>query len=232
MYKLISEAKMGNTKSMEEITRNNEGLVWSIVKRFAGRGYEAEDLYQIGMIGLIKAVRRFDTSYDVRFSTYAVPVITGEIKRFLRDDGLIKVSRRYKELYAKAVAVEKRLSQEDMSPPSIGRIAEELGVDIYTLTEAIESAAAPDSIYKTISEEGKGEMFLIDKLKGDSGNFFDSVSLNMALSRLTPKEKSVIAYRYFMDETQVTVAKRLGISQVQVSRIEKKALTALKGLLN
>ena len=229
MYSLIKEAQNGSREAMDSIIRDNGGLVRSIVTRFLGRGYDAEDLCQIGMIGLVKAVRRFDTSYDVKFSTYAVPLITGEIKRFLRDDGLIKVSRRYKEIALKARLETESYIKESGREPTIGELADALEVDVYTLTEAMESVRECESIYRTVAEEGRGEMYLIDKLSGEESlTVTDRISLNFAVAALDKHQRQIIAYRYFMDETQTTVAKRLGISQVQVSRIEKKALCALR----
>ena len=232
VYTLIESAKSGCKDSLCKIVAENSGLVWSVVKRFAGRGYEGDDLYQLGCIGLIKAARRFDSSYGVRFSTYAVPLIAGEIKRFLRDDGMIKVSRRYKEIATKAAAVSARLSSEYMREPTMGEIASEIGIDIYELTEAMEACMPCDSIYRTVSEEGKNEMYLLDKLLGrDDSLIADTAALKCALEALPEREKKIIAYRYFMDETQSKVASRLGISQVQVSRIEKKVLERLKNAL-
>ena len=232
MYDLLKKARDGSRESLEILTQKNAGLVYSIASRFDGRGYDIEDLRQIGMMGLIKAVRRFDTSYNVKFSTYAVPVIAGEIKRFLRDDGIIKVSRRYKELSMAAKAAAKELGSSFMREPTLKEIADKLGVDIYTLTEATEACMPCDSIYRTVSSEG-GEVLLMDKLMGDDdSSLADRAALRYAMQSLDERSRSVIAYRYFMDETQTNVAMRLGISQVQVSRIEKKALCALKGMLN
>lgn len=232
MYSLIQQAQNGNDGAMEKIICENGGLVRSIVTRFLGRGYDAEDLCQIGTIGLIKAVRRFDANYEVKFSTYAVPLITGEIKRFLRDDGLIKVSRRYKELALKARLETENFVKKNGNEPTLTELAAILGTDIYTLTEALESQRECDSIYRTVSEEGKGEMYLIDKLaSSEETPVTDRISLNFAVSALDKRQRQIIAYRYFMDETQTAVAKRLGISQVQVSRIEKKALCALRDKL-
>lgn len=229
MYDLIDSAKNGDKESLEQAVKSNTGLVWSVVKRFLGRGYDSDDLYQIGMIGLIKAIRRFDDSYGVRFSTYAVPLITGEIKRFLRDDGIIKVSRHYKEIATKAAAVVSMLSVRNLREPTMSEIAQELGIDVYTLSEALEACSPCDSIYRTVSEDDKNETYLLDKLQGDDGTALaDKVSLRCAVSGLGERERKIIAYRYFMDETQAKVAARLGISQVQVSRIEKKVLAYLR----
>lgn len=219
--------------SLEQMVKENSGLVWSIVKRFIPRGYDADDLYQIGCIGLIKAVRRFDPAYKVQFSTYAVPLITGEIKRFLRDDGMVKVSRRYKEINAGAMAVKAKLEAMLSREPTVGEIAEVLGISIFDLTEAMEACLPCDSIYRTVSEEGKGETYLLDKLSsGGYSSMADRASLKCALDNLEERDRAVIAYRYFMDETQAKVASRLGISQVQISRIEKRVLSQLKEKLS
>ena len=211
------------------MVKDNSGLVWSIVKRFVNRGYEADDLYQIGCIGLIKAVRRFDPAYKVQFSTYAVPLIAGEIKRFLRDDGMVKVSRRYKEINAGAMAVKAKLEAKFSKEPTMGEIAKALGITVFDLTEAMEACLPCDSIYRTVSEEDKGETYLLDKLSsGDDSFLADRASLKCALDNLPERDRAVIAYRYFMDETQAKVASRLGISQVQISRIEKRVLSQLR----
>ena len=229
VFDLIKKAQDGDKGALDELVRANSGLVHSIVKRFLQRGYDMDDLYQIGVIGLIKAIRKFDTSYNVMFSTYAVPLITGEIRRFLRDDGIIKVSRQYKEIGSKAMAVSARLSIELQREPTMKEIAKELGIDVYTLTESIEACSPCDSIYKTVSDDGKNEIYLLDKLFSETGSpLNDRVALKCAIDNLEKREKEIIAYRYFMDETQTKVAKRLGISQVQVSRLEKKILERLK----
>ena len=219
--------------SLDETVRANSGLVWSVVRRFALRGYEQDDLYQIGCMGLIKAAKRFDKSYGVQFSTYAVPLITGEIKRFLRDDGPVKVSRHYKEISIKASAVRAKLEKLHMREPSISEIASELGIDVFELTEAMEACMPCDYIYRTVSDNGRNEMYLIDKLFNQSEiSMSDKAALSCALDSLTEREKAIITYRYFMDETQAKVAKRLGISQVQISRLEKKILAHLREKLS
>ena len=230
MYNLIETAKQGDKDSLQKIVAENSGLVWSVVRRFTSRGYDADDLYQLGCIGLIKAVRRFDTSYGVMFSTYAVPLITGEIKRFLRDDGMVKVSRRYKEINQAAANVRTFLEGELMREPTMGEIASQMGIDVYELTEAIEACTPCDYIHRRVSDDS--EMYLLDKLlKGDDRPLSDRAALTCALSGLNEREKNLIVCRYFMDETQSKVAKRMGISQVQVSRIEKKVLSRLRDQL-
>ncbi len=226
----ILNAKNGDKTAMDTLIRENSGLIWSVVKRFLNRGYEADDLYQIGSIGLIKAVRRFDVSYNVKISTYAVPMIMGEIKRFLRDDGMIKVSRKYKELALKAARVREKLAAVLMHEPTVGEIAGQLGMDADELAVALEACSPWDSIYKTVCEGDKGDVYLIDKIAGksDDGEMTDILALKCAFGELKEREREIIAMRYFMDKTQCQVADRLGISQVQVSRIEKKVLSGLK----
>ena len=229
MYTLIETAKTGDEASLRQIVKENSGLVWSVVRRFSSRGYDPEDLYQLGCIGLIKAVRRFDTSYGVKFSTYAVPLITGEIKRFLRDDGMVKVSRRYKEINSAAVNAKSALEAKLMREPTLGEIANHMEIDVYELTEAMEACAPCDSIYRTIGDDDKNETYLVDRLLGDDDcPMADRAALRCAIDSLSDREKTLVAYRYFMDETQSKVAARLGISQVQVSRLEKKILGMLK----
>lgn len=225
----ILAAQNGGKDALEKLVTENTPLVWSIVRRFCGRGCEAEDLFQIGCIGLIKAIRRFDTGYDVRFSTYAVPLIMGEIKRFLRDDGIIKVSRRYKELSACASAARAKLASRLNREPTVSEIAAEVGADAEELSCALEACSPCDSIYKTASDGEKKEMYLLDKLAcGDDGKTLEKLDLSLAVENLTERERLIVKMRFFMDKTQCQVAKRLGISQVQVSRIEKKLLMRLR----
>lgn len=226
---IIKQAQGGSGEALEQLVNENTGLVWSVVRRFMGRGCEAEDLAQIGSIGLIKAVKRFDESYGVKFSTYAVSLIMGEIKRFLRDDGMIKVSRKYKELSVLAAAARNKLASELGRTPVLSELAAELGVDMAELTEALEACSPCDSIYKTVTEGDTSDFFLIDKLSETlEDDSFDKLSLSCAIDRLSDREKLIVKMRYFLDKTQCQVAQRLGISQVQVSRIEKRALSRLK----
>lgn len=228
-FNILKLAKEGDSLALETIVKENSGLVWSIVRRFTGRGYDSEDLFQTGNIGLIKAIRKFDISYGVKFSTYAVPLIMGEIKRFLRDDGMIKVSRKYKEIAIKAAAVREKLTKDNMSEPTLGEIAKELMIDTSELIVAMEACSDWDSIYKTVCEGDKNDVYLIDKLSNDDNcKMIDDLSIRCAFETLNEREKIIIQMRYFMDKTQTQVAKRLGISQVQVSRIEKKILSNLK----
>ncbi len=231
---LIERAHRGDEKSRELLIVKNMGLIGSIVKRFSGRGYEQEDLFQIGCIGLIKAVDKFDTSYDVKFSTYAVPMITGEIKRFLRDDGMIKISRSLKENAIKAARAIEEFRIKNMREPAIDEIADMTGLMPEEIVMAFEASSDVESIYKVIYQGDGNEMELIDKLE-EKRNFNDevvnSIAINALIDELPEKEKKIIRMRYFEDRTQTDIASELGISQVQVSRLEKKILALMRNRL-
>ena len=205
--------------------------MWSIVRRFLNRGVEAEDLFQIGSIGLMKAIDKFDTSYEVRFSTYAVPMITGEIKRFLRDDGMLKVSRSMKETAGKGYAAREQLERKLGREPSLMEIADEIGVTPEELAMAMESGAEIESLQKTIYQGDGNDISLMDKLEektNQNEKLLDRILLENLLKILEPDERKLIYLRYFQEETQVSIAKKMGISQVQVSRMEKKILERLR----
>ena len=226
---LITMAQQGDDEACERIIKENSGLIWSVVKKFAGRGYEADDLYQIGAIGLLKCIRKFDMTYDVKFSTYAVPMIIGEIKRFLRDDGMIKVSRPMKELAGKARYMQEALTNRFGRQPTIAELAAEVGANMEDLIVAMEAGMEVESLHTTIHQGDGGPIYLIDKLNSDkSDEMVDTITLKQMIGRLKPKERQVIFMRYFQDKTQVEVAKEIGVSQVQVSRIEKKVLQTLR----
>ncbi len=232
--KLIQQAQEGDKTAVETLINENLGLIWSIVKRFTNRGYEAEDLFQIGSIGLIKCIHKFDTNYEVKFSTYAVPMIMGEIKRFLRDDGMIKVSRPLKELACKARYMKESLTEKLSREPTLSELATALNVAHDELILAMESVVEVESLYSTIKQGDTGEAFLIDKLDQDNGHddaTIDLLSLKEVLSTLSPRERKIIELRYFEDMTQTEVGKEIGVSQVQVSRIEKKVLKNLRNVL-
>lgn len=224
---LKKRADCGEQEALEQIFENNVGLVRSIVKRFSGRGTEPEDLFQIGSMGLVKAIKKFDLSYNVKFSTYAVPMIMGEIKRFLRDDGIIKVSRSLKELSMKAASVKENLTRELGYEPTVKEIAERVGVSPEELSCAIEAAAKPESIY-SVGDNGSNEsMALIDKLEAPEDiekNITDKLLIDKMLSEYPEREQKILKLRYYMGKTQSEIAEKLGISQVQVSRIEKRLL--------
>ena len=229
--KLIQAAHDGDKAARDKLVADNMGLIWSIVRRFAGRGHEMEDLFQIGSIGLLKAIDKFDLSYDVKFSTYAVPMITGEIKRFLRDDGMIKVSRSLKEIAYKAKTAKEMMNNRLGREPTIDELAEELGICVEELAVALESGAEVESIYKTIYHGDGNTISLIDKIEeteNDNEKLLNRIVLQELISALEPQEKRIITMRYFLDKTQTEIAKELGISQVQVSRLEKKILKSMR----
>jgi RNA polymerase, sigma subunit, RpoX/SigF len=222
---LIKRCKEGDKEARDRVVAENVGLVWSIVRRFANRGYEMEDLFQIGSIGLIKAIDKFDSSYDVKFSTYAVPMITGEIKRFLRDDGMIKVSRSLKENAAKIRAFREKYLNIYGKEPTIEEIEEELKIAKDEILMALETGSEVESLYKTIYQSDGSPIYLIDKLtqtKDESENMIDKLALREVIASLDEREQEIIRLRYFKDRTQTDIAKELGISQVQVSRMEKE----------
>lgn len=231
---LIKRSQEGDKSARDLLVTENIGLVWSIVRRFSNRGYEMEDLFQIGSIGLMKAIDKFDVSFEVRFSTYAVPMITGEIKRFLRDDGMIKVSRSLKELAYKARVVREELGIQLGKEPTIEEISREMGVDAEEIIMAFEANAEVESLYKTIYQGDGNAIYLIDKLeetKDENQQLVDKLALHELLSTLEEKDQTLIRLRYFMEKTQTDIAKELGISQVQVSRLEKKILKNLRDKL-
>lgn len=233
---LILMARDGDRQAQALLVENNIGLVWSIVRRFQNRGHETEDLFQIGCIGLIKAINKFDTSYDVRFSTYAVPMIIGEIKRFLRDDGIIKVSRSLKEVSNKVRIVKEVLSKELGREPTFSEMAQRLNICAEELVMAVEAAHSPESLFSPISEGESSSLLLIDKLNDrcndDESDLIDKIALREVMDTLKPREKQIIILRYFKEKTQVQIARMLGISQVQVSRIEKKILEDIRNRIN
>ena len=227
---LISRAQQGDEQAREQLVTTNAPLVKSVAKRFMNRAIEYDDLYQIGCMGLIKAIARFDLSYDVRFSTYAVPMIAGEIKRFLRDDGMIKVSRSLKE---RAAAVREKLIDTHAREPSVAEIAAELGVDAEDVAEALEAARPYASIYEP-AYGAESDAMLLDTVGGacrELDSATDRVALKELLNTLSARERTIITLRYFSDQTQTQVAKSLGISQVQVSRLENAILQRLRKLV-
>ena len=228
---LLALAKSGDADAMNELIEMNLPLVSSISKKFLNRGYDYEDIFQIGSIGLVKAINNFDLNYNVKFSTYAVPMIIGEIKRFLRDDGMIKVSRNVKSLSRRINFYKEILTKKLKRSPTIEELADYAKVDKEEILFAIESSNSLQYLYDTIHQDDGAPVLLIDKLseKGvDDGNLIERIALKEALQSLDAKARQIIILRYFKDKTQVQVAKMLGISQVQVSRIEKKVLSQMK----
>ncbi len=229
--KLLNDLHMGKQDAEDELVKNNMPLVCGIARRFCNSSYDIEELIQIGSIGLIKAVRRFDFNFDVQFSTYAVPVIIGEIKRFLRDDGIIKVGRENKTNSFKINAAKEKLNQKLKRIPTISEISEECGISIEKVIEAMEATAPIDSIHR-ITDDGKSE--LGDKIGNDleEKRIIDRVSVAESMKILSSREKKIIVMRYYYQKTQSQIAKVIGVSQVQISRLEKGALKKMRDFLN
>lgn len=231
IFSLIKRGQEGDRCALETIVQENNRLVWSVVKHFSGKGYETEDLYQIGCIGLIKAVKKFDFSKNVQFSTYAIPMIMGEIRKFLRDDGPVKVSRSIKELAHKIWYISNDITKRTGREATISEIANEIRISVEEAAMAIAAAAQPISLYQPLKEGDINEITLIDTIEaGDSfdENIIDSVTVKNATSKLPSRERDLIFMRYYQNKTQTEVAAKLGISQVQVSRLEKKILLKLR----
>lgn len=231
---LIKKAKQGGTKELEDLIKNNNGLIWSIVRRFQGRGYEIEDLYQIACIGFIKAIKRFDTNFEVKLTTYAVPYMLGEVKRYIRDDGPIKVSRSIKELGIKIKELQKEYFYKKGKEIAIEEIEKELKVSKEDIILAIEATKKPESIegsVNSVNSKSEKTINLIDKLSTDKNEeeiLTNKMVINDLIEELEEKDKKVILLRYFKGKTQKEVAEVLGVTQVQISRIERRALNSMK----
>lgn len=251
---LIARSQSGDKKAREVLIEKNLGLVHSIVRRFAGRGYDLEDLFQIGTIGLMKSIDKFDLGLELQFSTYAVPMITGEIRRFLRDDGPVKVSRTIKENSFKIRAARQKLQGSMGREPTIGELSRECGLSLEDVVLAMEASREVESIYASVNQEDGSEMFLVDRvIQGQAGQggthggtvgvvagighmdpekeqLLNKVFLKELLDSLSDKDRRLISMRYFQNKTQTQVAEDMGISQVQVSRLEKKILLKMRQL--
>lgn len=228
---LLMKAQAGDKKAREQLVQKNIGLVKSIVSRYTARGVEKEDLIQIGMIGLIKAIDNFDTTYEVRFSTYAVPMIAGEIRRFLRDNGAIKVSRSIKDHRVAVNRSRERLIEKLGREPTIHEIAEDVGLSMEDILLAVNSGQEVASLQQMIYEGDGSSIRLMDRLSAHSGEgdaSLDRMMLADSLSALEQRERELIVLRFYYDQTQSQIAKRMGVSQVQVSRLEKRILRKMK----
>lgn len=228
---LIGRAHQGDKEARDTLFEENVGLVYSVVKRFTGRGAEMEDLFQIGSIGLLKAVDKFDLTFDVKFSTYAVPMIAGEIKRFLRDDGMLKVSRSLKEgrykVYKMRESMERKLGRE----PTLGELSLEMDLPVEELILIMESAVEVESLQKAIYQGEGTEISLMDRIpekENQQEKILNRIFLEETIGKLEPEERKLIGMRYFQDMTQTEIAGKLGVSQVQVSRMEKKILEKIR----
>lgn len=228
---LIGRSHQGDKEARDTLFKENTGLIYSVAKRFLGRGVEMEDLFQIGSIGLLKAVDHFDPSYEVRFSTYAVPMIVGEIKRFLRDDGILKVSRSLKEDCGRIYQAKEKLEKELGREPGLDEIAAEVELSLEEVILALESTAEVESLHKTIYQGDGNDISLMDRLpekENGQEQALDRIFLDEMLQSLDARERQLIGMRYFQNRTQTEIAAELGVSQVQVSRMEKRILKKLK----
>ncbi|BAF59407.1 DNA-directed RNA polymerase specialized sigma subunit [Pelotomaculum thermopropionicum SI] len=234
MRELLQKAKAGDSYARDKLVNCNLKLVFNLVKRFQNRGYELEDLFQIGCIGLMKAIDKFDVSYDVKFSTYAVPMIVGEIRRFLRDDNPIKVSRSLKEKAYRVQQARDLLTARLGREPTVGEVSAELGLSREEVVNALEAAQVPASIYETLHQDDGDPIYLLDQIKGsEEGDvpWLEKITVKELLNKLPERDRQILAWRFFEDRTQSDIAKRLGLSQVQVSRLERQALKKLKELM-
>ena len=228
---LLIRAKKGDKEAGKLLVQENLGLVGSVVKRFENRGYEWDDLFQIGAIGLLQAIEKFDFSYEVRFSTYAVPLVAGEIRRFLRDDGMMKVSRSIKESGWRIKRSREKLEQQLGRSVTLQELAEDTGLSEEEVALAIDASEEIASIYQPVYQSDGSELYLLDKMADDSPaaeEVLNRMTVRQLLERLEPKEAQLIKLRYFEGNTQSQVADAMGMTQVQVSRMEKKILRKLR----
>jgi len=228
----IAQSQQGSQEARDILVEKNMRLVWSVVQRFLNRGYDPDDLFQIGCIGLLKSVDKFDLSYDVKFSTYAVPMIIGEIQRFIRDDGSVKVSRSLKETGNKIRKKKDELTKSLGRTPTVQELSQALEISAEEVVHAQEASKSPHSIHETVYENDGDPITLLDQIADQDTKWFDKIALQEAIRALDERERLIIYLRYYKDQTQSDVANRLGISQVQVSRIEKKILKYIKDQMN
>ncbi|HHX96555.1 MAG TPA: RNA polymerase sporulation sigma factor SigF [Clostridia bacterium] len=230
---LLHKVKTGDLKAREKLINCNLRLVFSLVQRFSGRGYEVEDLFQIGTIGLIKAIDKFDLSYNVKFSTYAVPMIIGEIRRFLRDDGPLKISRSLKENAYRINKKRESLTEELGREPTLQEIASEIELSLDEIILSLNAMQKPTSIYETLYQDDGDPIYILDQLSADPETeiWFEKIIFKEALGKLPAKERDILIMRFIQDMTQTEIAKIINLSQVQVSRLERQALCKLKYFL-
>lgn len=228
---LLKFAKEGDQDAKEQLVTNNLGLVWAVARRFLGRGYDLDDLYQIGCIGLIKCIDKFDLSYEVKFSTYAVPMISGEIKRFLRDDGMVKVSRTLKETAYKVKRMREEIVNKTGIEPKLEEISQMLEIDVEEIVASLEANVEVESIHKTIYENDGNSICLIDKIaveEDEKEKVINHMLIEDLMKQLDKIEEDIIRMRYYENKTQSEIADIIGVSQVQVSRMEKKILLKMR----
>ncbi len=228
---LIQKSHDGDEEAKKRLVEENVGLIWCVVKRFLGRGIESEDLFQIGSIGLLKAIDKFDFSFQVKFSTYAVPMISGEIQRFLRDDGMIKVSRGLKEISYKAFLTSEKLQETLQREPTVDEIAQAMQIEKEELVMAMEASVEVESLYKPVYQKDGNEIPLLERIEETEvyeEKVINRLLLTQLLEALESEERKLIYLRYFENKTQTEIGRILGISQVQVSRMEKKILQKMR----
>lgn len=227
---LLKQVRNGSKTARDELINGNLRLVLSVIQRFTGRGENLDDLFQVGCIGLIKSIDNFDISQNVRFSTYAVPMIIGEIRRYLRDNNSIRVSRSIKDTAYKAMQVKERLMSEKQTEPSVAEIAKELEINPSEVIIALESIVNPMSLYDPVYSDGGDTIYVLDQVgdNNDDNNWLDEIALKEAIKNLSAREKHILTLRFMQGRTQMEVSKEIGISQAQVSRLEKGALDKIK----
>ena len=231
---LIALAREGDPDASEALVIENAGLIWSIARRYTGRGTELDDLYQIGCVGFLKAVEGFDLSFGTQFSTYAVPMIIGEIRRFLRDNNAIRVSRSLKDTAYKAIYAKEAMIKQQLREPSIEEVATEIGISVEDINYALDAIQSPVSLYEPIYTDGGDTLYVMDQIsdkKNKEENWVERLSLSEAIKKLSPRESEIIHLRFFEGKTQMEVASYIGISQAQVSRLEKTALKSMRSYL-
>ena len=228
---LIGRAHQGDKEARERLFHENTGLIYCTAKRFLGRGVDMEDLFQIGSIGLLKAVDHFDTSFEVKFSTYAVPMIIGEIRRYLRDNNSIRVSRSLRDIAYKTIYTRENYMRQHLKEPTIAEIADEIGIDKEMIVYAMDAIQSPVSLFEPVYSEGGDTLYVMDQIsdkKNREENWVEDISLRDAMNRLGERERHIIDLRFYEGKTQMEVADEIGISQAQVSRLEKAALNHIK----
>ena len=228
LLKMRDGTEKERKKAREEMINGNLRLVLSVIQRFTGRGENLDDLFQVGVIGLIKAIDHFDVSLDVRFSTYGVPMIMGELRRHLRDSGSLRVSRSMRDTAYHAMQVKEKLTGELNREPTVEEIAKAMDVPKDTVVLALEAIVDPVSLYEPLFSDGNDTIYVMDQI-GDVRDWIDEISIRDTIKKLNPREKKIIGLRFFKGKTQMEVAEEIGISQAQVSRIEKSALKQIKG---
>ncbi len=228
---LLRRTKQGDALAREKLIDGNLRLVLSIVQRFTNRKENLDDLFQVGCVGLIKAVDNFNTDIDVEFSTYAVPMVIGEIRRYLRDNNTIRVSRSVRDLAYRALSAKEKLSADCGQEPTVEAVSREIGESVCDVSHALEAISEPVSLYDTVYSDGGDSIYVMDQIKDDSTGdeiWLEDIALKEAISKLTPKERSIISARYYAGKTQMEIAAEIGISQAQVSRLEKGAFERIR----